>query len=255
MKKGFWAIDTFNANCWTKGLPYMALSGADLVLHQETRLLAGSIDSAAPAAASAGWKAAISPSLLTAKMGISAGAAVATKKHLGLGKSAADGLPYSTETRARIKFAHAEGVVRGGLHCGSIYCYTGLGVTAKCNLDLLEEVRAGLSTISGPWVLGGDFSCTPAELTKTGWLETVGGVIHAPPSPTCNEKVYDFFVSSKTIAHAIRRVATVADGGCWPHSPDRMWISADIRRDKVQQLRSFGNFPAHLPEGPPPQTN
>ena len=249
--KGHWTVDTFNANCWTRGLPYMGITAADVVLHQETRVLEGGIDGAASTARTAGWKTAFAPSSLTAKQGISAGAAVAVRSHLGLGEAAADKLPYTESTRSRIKFAHFEGLCRGGVHCGSVYCYTGLGIAAKCNLDLLEEIRAGIATIAGPWILGGDFNCTPAELTQTGWLETVGGVIHAPGVATCNDKVYDFFITSQSIAHAVKRVATVADGGCWTHSPAKLWISADVRRDKVQQLRSFGNFPALLPEGPP----
>ena len=63
---------------------------------------------------------------------------------------------------------------RGGLNLGSCYLISGLGITAAKNLDLLHCLAGMLERVSGPWIIGGDFNCTPEELTATGWLKVVG---------------------------------------------------------------------------------
>ena len=138
----------------------------------------------------------------------------------------------------------------GGFHLGSLYCYSGIGIRAPMNLRLLEEVAATLRGITGPWVIGCDANCTPQALLDTGWLDLVGGVVHAPEHATCNGKVYDFFITSRCCSHAVRRVTTVDDAEFKPHSPARMWLDAKPRSDKFRQLANIGKFEAHLPHGP-----
>ena len=86
-----------------------------------------------------------------------------------------------------------EAICRGGLHIGSIYLYSGVGVTAKINLDLLHEIMAQMSDVTGPW-FGGDWNCSPQQLAATGWLELIGGVIHAPKRATCGDNILDYCV-------------------------------------------------------------
>jgi endonuclease/exonuclease/phosphatase family metal-dependent hydrolase len=145
----------------------------------------------------------------TSKDGSSSGVAVASRLHIGLGKSAAGDLPVSEQIRNRFGIVHVEGGFKGGFHLATIYCHTKIGIKAKSNLDLLEEAGACLRTLNGPWVLCGDFNCTPADIRDTGWTDVVKGAVHAPPTPTCNDKTYDFFIVSRDISHAVRRVSTV----------------------------------------------
>ena len=88
----------------------------------------------------------------------------------------------------------------GGIQLGSIYLVSQVGVQAKCNLDILETVGFTLKSLTGPWIVGGDWNCTPADPEATGWLKKVGGVIKAPITATCFGKVYDFFVVAAPIA-------------------------------------------------------
>ena len=92
---------------------------------------------------------------------------------------------------------------KGGCHLGTPYCFSGVGITHKSNLDLLESMAHTLSGLIGPWILGGDWNCTPQELEETGWVRRVGGVIHAPEAATCNGKTYDFFVVANCIAEQV----------------------------------------------------
>ena len=68
----------------------------------------------------------------------------------------------------------------GGAHLGSIYLASQVGVTARCNLDLLETVAFTVNALIGECIIGGDWKCTPEDLLATGWLKKVGGVICAP---------------------------------------------------------------------------
>ena len=114
------------------------------------------------------------------------------------------------------------GLGRGGCHFGSVYCTSMVGqggLTAKCNLDLLETIGFTLSGLKGCWTIGGDWNCTPAELIATGWVKKVGGVVHAPSSETCNGKVYDFFVVCTDLSDFV-----LGDAGLNPHAPARIVI-------------------------------
>ena len=62
----------------------------------------------------------------------------------------------------------------------SVYLHDSVGVTAQCYLDLLQEIAAEMSLVSGVWILGGDWNCTPDELAATGWLQLV--VMHPQKS-------------------------------------------------------------------------
>ena len=130
---------------------------------------------------------------------------------------------------------------RGGIHLVSVYLWNGEGLS-KRNLDLLHCLAQVLTTLDGPWILGGDFNLTPELLGECGWLQLARGVAFAPDLPTCNEKVYDFFVVSEGLAPAVFCVRTLEDGGFNPHSPVRMLLHARPRRFRVRQLAAPKKF-------------
>ena len=70
---------------------------------------------------------------------------------------------------------------------GSIYLINSIGIAHPDNLAILHKKAAALDVCSRPWVLGGDWACTPDELTQTGWLKLVGGIVVAPPPSTPNK--------------------------------------------------------------------
>ena len=107
-----------------------------------------------------------------------------------------------------------------------------------------------MALISGPWIIGGDWNCLPSELAATGWVELVGGTIHAPKAATCNGKVYDFFVVKRSFQHAVNSVHVVADELFHPHSPARLLLRGSPRCVMVRSLRRPRGFPAMLPYGP-----
>ena len=119
-------------------------------------------------------------------------------------------------------------------------------------MDLLQSVAAVLSTVVGPWVLGGDWNCTPEQLEKTGWLKMVKGRVCAPKLATCMERTIDFFVVSENLAASVYDTVVVNDALSHPHKPARLYLKAEPRQAVVRQLQSMGKFEAKMPFGPEP---
>ena len=77
-----------------------------------------------------------------------------------------------------------------------------------------------IATLSGPWIIGGDWQCTPDELRSTGWLKIVKGVIYAPTAPTCGDRILDYYVVDEGLsqAGAIVAACVIGDKTFGPHS-------------------------------------
>ena len=67
--------------------------------------------------------------------------------------------------------------------------------------------------------------------------------------PTCGKKMYDFFVTSSSLAGHIAGVSVVHNGRFYPHSPVRLWLMGKVRRKLVRQLVAPTKIPAVLPSG------
>ena len=244
---GLWAIDSVNASGWYPLVRYLEASSADYVVAQEVRRLPHEVDAAEATLRVRGWKAAISPAVVAAKGGTSCGTLVSTLAHLG--SINAIGVPVA---QARWQFKRLSGICRGGFHLGSLYLHCSVGVTAKVNLDMLQEVAASLHCIEGPWALGGDFQCTPKDLAATGWLTLIGGVIACTELQTCGKNEIDFFVVSKSLQHAVAGVQVLDDAATAPHCPVRLLLRSRPRAVMVRQVAAPGRFGGVLPYGPEP---
>ena len=141
--------------------------------------------------------------------------------------------------RHHISLAWVNAVMRGGLYCMSMYLRHSEGLSSA-NMLILEEAAVALGTVSGPWVIGGDWNMPPHTLAASGWLDMVGGLVVATTLPTCNESVYDYFVVQRSIAHAVVGVQPLSDGGLNPHWPTRLvasWPGKELalRRARMKQ--------------------
>ena len=173
---GLFAVDTVNPNAWSVGADYMNRTSADVILVQEVKLPEGDpCQAAEQAARNAKWKLATEPCLVTAKGGRSAGAAVATRNYIGMSVPGAVEASQSLHAKGHFVMRRVAAMGKGGVHCGSAYFYSGVGIAAKCNLDLLDTMAFTISGLVGPWIIGDDWNCTPADLEATGWLKKVGG--------------------------------------------------------------------------------
>ena len=190
----WWAIDTVNANAWPVGANYMSLTVVDFLLAQEVRVAKGYPKLAAEQAARGDkWSLAIEPCAVAKAGGRSVGTAVATRSYIGMSDSQPVITSQHLHAQGRFAMKRVSAMGKGGVHLGSTYLVSNqVGVQAKFNLDISETVGFTLKSLTGPWIVGGDWNCTPADLEATGWLKKVGGVIKAPITATCFGKVYDF---------------------------------------------------------------
>ena len=99
-------------------------------------------------------------------------------------------------------------------------------------------------------MVGGDWNLAPEVLASSNWPRIMQGTIHAPPSPTCNEKVYDYFLVSSDISHAVVGVKRLSDGGCKPHWSVRLYLHGAARAKAVRRLIKPDFVPGILPHGP-----
>ena len=161
----------------------MARTAADFLLAQEVKVPRGYPRQAAEQAARGNkWGLSIEPCSVAKGGGRSAGTAVAARSFIGLATLKAAAATQHLHAAGRFTTRGAAAMGSGGIHFGSVYLFSQVGVTAKCNLDLLESVGLTLASLVGPWMIGGYWNCTPADLQATGWLKKVGGVICAPYS-------------------------------------------------------------------------
>lgn len=255
-RQGLWAIETLNPDCWPSALEYLKMTTADVALIQECKTVGGSAtDEAEAAVRHAKWNVSIQPCRITDLNGKSAGAAVGCRSHIGMSNGAAMLEDVQKLQTGRFQLRKVVCIAKGGVHCGTPYLHSGIGVQAKSNLDLLHLMAAALAAVTGPWILGGDWNCTPAELEATGWLSVVGGKTFAPKSDTCGKRVIDYFVVSLNLAHAVRSVHCIGDALFTTHSRVRLLLEANPRAATIRTLKSPARFNAVLPYGPPNRTS
>ena len=237
-----WAVDTTNATSFQSAIDAVVMrTTADVVLVQEHKLLH------APSHAIArGWKSHLPLAWRTAANRASAGVGILSSGGIGL-QPHDDAIPH--EYSPCIAAAWIGGVIRGGIHCVSVYLRDSEGLS-EANLAILTQLAALLKSLSGPWLVGGDWNLQPELLRDARWLDLVHGTVHAPSQPTCHSSTYDYFVVSATLNPAVVGVQRIADAGLCPHSPVRLLLRGDARRPMVRKLVRPPRINGVLPFGP-----
>ncbi len=246
---GVWAIDTINPNAWIGAADHARLSSADVILAQETRKRGARRLDAERGARAMRWRFSMCNAKHTEAGRLSAGAAVGVRSHMGMsgGEDLYTGMPGS-DTGFRYTRKWIGAICRGGLHCGSVYLRAAEGAS-DANLDILQDIAIDLSSLNGPWVLGGDWNLAPEELAASGWLALVDGAVIAPATPTCNGKVYDYFVVSNRFKQAVIGAAAISDAQHNPHTAVRLFVSAAPRALVSRSLVAPRKIGANLPAG------
>jgi len=250
LQQGFGPIDTINPNAWSGARKYFEITAADIVIAQEAKVREEAIEQVEQSAKLLKWNCSLKACLVTEKEGESAGVAICCRSHVGMTAGPANCDKVQAAHPGRIHVRKVGAISRRGIHVISLYCYDKYPIDGKMNLDLLHHLAAIIRRLVGPWILASDFNCTPAQLIATGFLKLVDGQLHAPEAPTCNGKVYDFFIVARKLSHAVYGVHTIGDALCSPHSPARLLLRAKPRAVQVQVLKAPKKFEAALPFGP-----
>ena len=114
-KLGLWAIESHNGGAWSATTRHLLATAADVVLGQETKVPQGERrEQSEQTARNSGWSTAIAACTITEGGGHSAGVAVATRTHIGLGSEDGGG-PELDEPRFMLR--KVGGIVKGGAPC------------------------------------------------------------------------------------------------------------------------------------------
>ncbi|CAK0881318.1 unnamed protein product, partial [Prorocentrum cordatum] len=177
----------------------------DLALVQEHKVPQRQRDAQEQALRKTGWKAAINPAVRAgAADGASdslaglSGTLIATPVRYGF--SQLEGLPHCA-CPARASLLHLSHGPKGGLLVGTMYLHDSEDLSER-NWHILCAMGQAVKSAGLPFILSADWQVTPEELTESGWVAGIGGVVVAPKVGTVrpSERVIDYFVMSPFLA-------------------------------------------------------
>ena len=146
------------------------------------------------------------------------------------------------------------GIIRGGLVVVSVYLHTGEDPNSEANWAILTRVAEVLNLCRKPFVVCGDFQCTPAALVGTKWLEVVKGSIRSADKATCithrSAREIDFFVVSHGLEAVIPTPEAVLLSAVATHCPVQASMVGNPRALTVKAFATPKGFPRHKPFGP-----
>ena len=155
--------------------------------------------------------------------------------------------------QGRLTAAWVDGILHGGILVLSIYLFDSEGLSDR-NVELIEKAGQAVITHGGPWVIGGDFNMTPAELSGVHHLiRRMRGTVVAPNTPTCSTsstgRVIDFFLVDERILGVVQGVFTDLDATSSPHSPVILALKPSAARQQFRTVRKPRTFPDSFPIG------
>ena len=98
----------------------------------------------------------------------SGGTIVAVRRGIGLQPAAETDESYDH----RVGSAWVGGICKGGMHVVSVYMKDSEGLS-ELNMTILARLAQLVGGFRNPWIVGGDWNMTPAELASSGMLEVL----------------------------------------------------------------------------------
>ena len=87
------------------------------------------------------------------------------------------------------------------LAIGNVYLESGTGPGAGVNPGLLSQLAVFVQELRVPWIIVGDWNCSPEELASSGFLSMIKGRLVAPGQATTTQgSEIDYAVASEAIA-------------------------------------------------------
>ena len=160
-KDGMWAFDTCNANAWPGAKEYLAKTQADFVAVQEARLQDAGCKGVEQTVRNSEWRTAVAPCTVTAADGKSAGLAITGRTHTAM-KNSIWPKAWPKLLSDWLILKHVAAICKGELRIGSCYLTScNVGIKDQRNTDVLQLMVGVFNGVKGPWVVGGDWNCTP----------------------------------------------------------------------------------------------
>ena len=260
-KRDFDKILTINCTAWSSFTAYLTGCScqADLILLQEHHLPSADVAREAAWARAAGWSASLEAAPATGRGGTSGGVGAVTPCYRGI--AVGPGWHSLEDAPGRLScHIWQGGGIPGGLVVVSVYLECGVGMN-DFNWTILRHLAVELRTMQRPFVIGGDFQQSPAELAAAGALEIFGGieVVAARTSgeggagTCCTRGLWsniDFFIVSRELAPNIGECELVLDAAFRPHRPVSLTIRKGGHLPLERMLAAPRAFPLERPCGP-----
>ena len=216
------SIASYNSSSWQSAKGYLQDTRADVVLLQESHVLAHAADETSAAARRLGWKLIQSVASPGKGTGSSGGVMILAKDWIGLSAPEGGG-PVLIEGRAVAAVVECPGFFP--LAVVSVYLWCGQGLSST-NLEILEAVGAFQASQSLPIVVGGDFQFGPAVMAIAGFgLKMQAMVVSSQESlGSCKNQLgdmatIDFFVVSRCFKKPLINCKVDLEVDPHPHRP------------------------------------
>jgi exonuclease III len=225
---------------------------ADAVLVQEHHLRHKEIAGASVWALGHGWKSFWTPALPTEDGGTSAGVAILVRAEFGLIEKHV--FEASTHRGLAGTFQYPG---TPEIKLVSLYLESGSPLQGESG-NLVKQVTAFLRNWAKPFIIGGDFNCTPCTLLKSRLIENLDAQVVAPSGPNCNtckgqngrSRVIDFFLVSVSLVKAVSSIRVVPKAGMSPHCPVAVSFEPRIGSMQVRKLMKAPKLPTKRIIGP-----
>ena len=136
------------------------------------------------------------------------------------------------------------------LAIGNVYLESGKGPGSGVNPGLLAQIAVFVQELRIPWIMVGDWNCTPEELASAGFLAMVKGRLVVPAQETTTQgSEIDYAVASEVIA-AINHVEVDWDVPFRPHAAVRYSVHKGGATMPVPQAPRFGAEPGDNQDAP-----
>ena len=143
---------------------------------------------------------------------------------------------------------------KGELLIVSVYLDTRDGDGSENRAHLLQ-LAMKIEELGIPFIIGGDFQCSPTNPMINAWVDALDAVIVAPTTATCRSgelsgSTIDFFVVHKSVAPNVLSVELEDQIESNPHRPVRMVLNKAVHKQWEYVAKKPKAFPDERPCGP-----
>ena len=146
------------------------------------------------------------------------------------------------------------GFVKGGILAISVYLVAGEPPDSASNWQILTRVAEVIIATGTPFILGGDFQCSPGALIATGWTESIRGEVACTGITTCitaaSASEIDYFIMSPALRAVCSKPSLFLDSRIATHTPVRTWLTGNARAGTIRTIQTPKEFPRHQVYGP-----
>jgi hypothetical protein len=217
--------------------------------HLHGQRLQALVDETAPRL---GWRAHCAEARSTGKGGTSGGVGVFARRHLQVA------YPGPIEQSRGQDWARVGLRLKGvTILLGAVYLQVGgaTGVLEEANLERLFQLRPYLDRCALPFVLAGDWNCTPTDLKTLSWLDDLQADVVLPWDLgfTCTSgegRVLDYWVASRSLIPPVQAAARDPEASWRPHVGIEIRLSKRVRACHACHLVTITPWPEEAKHTP-----